>query len=293
MWAQDPEALIVMTLEVARGEARLFDEVLDWMSLNERLLSQRRMRSMCIDEQDTALVTATSAWLARQRAGKRFEEPPVGRAQLDELFHGAGPIPVLDPSFASAGLARGKLERTGRSVAPDLSLPINFALRLRAILGVGIRAEAIRIMLGTQAQLMTAQAIARSSTYSKRNVHDALASLSEARVLESVRVSGELRYSIDPMIWGTLLGYDAGRLPRHREWGTMFAVMRRILRWSEESARRHLSDYLSASQARQLLDELRPQLAYAGMTTSAPRDAAGAPAALERTVAGALEALAA
>jgi hypothetical protein len=29
-WAQDPEALIVFTLEIARREPRLFDETLDW-----------------------------------------------------------------------------------------------------------------------------------------------------------------------------------------------------------------------------------------------------------------------
>ena len=34
-WAQDPEALIVFTLQVARDEPRLFDELLDWMLGNE------------------------------------------------------------------------------------------------------------------------------------------------------------------------------------------------------------------------------------------------------------------
>jgi hypothetical protein len=38
-WATDPEALLLLTFEVGRGEPRLFDEVLDWMLVNERLLS--------------------------------------------------------------------------------------------------------------------------------------------------------------------------------------------------------------------------------------------------------------
>ena len=37
-WAQDPEALIIFTLEVARAEPRLFDELLDWMLLNLSLI---------------------------------------------------------------------------------------------------------------------------------------------------------------------------------------------------------------------------------------------------------------
>ena len=57
-WAQDPEALIVFTLEVARAEPRLFDELMDWMLVNESLLSVRRLRAMCVNETDRALVAA-------------------------------------------------------------------------------------------------------------------------------------------------------------------------------------------------------------------------------------------
>jgi hypothetical protein len=42
-WAQDPEALIVFTLEIARADPRLFDELMDWMLCNESLLSVRRL----------------------------------------------------------------------------------------------------------------------------------------------------------------------------------------------------------------------------------------------------------
>ncbi len=58
-WTQDPEALIVFTLEAARREPRLFDELLDWMLTNETLLSVRRLRALCIDETDRKLVAAT------------------------------------------------------------------------------------------------------------------------------------------------------------------------------------------------------------------------------------------
>lgn len=44
-WCQDPEALLAATLELARGEPRLFDEVADWMALNEPLLSMQRFRN--------------------------------------------------------------------------------------------------------------------------------------------------------------------------------------------------------------------------------------------------------
>jgi len=62
-----------------------------------------------------------------------------------------------DPNFAAAGLLRPPLAPSERSLAPDLVAPINLGFRLRAILGVSIRAEVVRIMLTAQARWMTAQ----------------------------------------------------------------------------------------------------------------------------------------
>lgn len=289
---QDPEALIVLTLEVARSDARLFDEVLDWMALNERLLSLRRLRAMSIDDEDRALVLAASTWLAWQRrSGRGAPEAAADTTALVDLFPLGGPPDELDPSFAAAGFARPRLTRSGKSVEPDLALPINLALRLRAILGVGIRAEVIRIMLGTHANWMTAQVLARSSTYSRRNVHDALGGLCAAGIVSAARISDELRYTIEPDGWAALLGYAPGDLPAHREWRSLFAVLRRVLRWSRTTGREELSEYMLASETRQLIDTLRGDLTYAGVPSSSPRTADQAPAALREIVERALVAI--
>lgn len=284
--AQDPEALIVLSLEIGRGDARLFDEVLDWTAHNERLLSLRRLRAMGVDDEDKALVGAAARWLA-------WERPKQADAvNLWELFSDGGPVRELDPSFASAGIARPRLERSGRSLAPDLSLPINLSLCLRAILGVGIRAEVVRILLTTGAPWMTAAPLALTSTYTKRNVHDALTGLAEARVIDAARIGGELRYTIDPAAWGALLGYTAQELPRHVEWGTIFGVLRIVLRWARSPATAEATEYMRASRARQLLEQIAPRLAYAGVVVIAPREPAEALEALAETVRRALDACA-
>lgn len=64
-WAQDPEALVVFTLEVARADPGLFDELLDWLLVNEKLLSVRRLRAMCADPEDERLLAGALGWLAR------------------------------------------------------------------------------------------------------------------------------------------------------------------------------------------------------------------------------------
>jgi hypothetical protein len=271
-WAQDPEALIVFTLEIARAEPRLFDEVLDWLLVNESLLSVRRLRAICVDETDRMLVAAALAWLARRRPRARLGSGPTPTlppgATLQPLFRGEGPVVGEDEDFAAAGFLRPPLSPSHKSRPPDPMAPINLAFRLRQILGVGIRAEVVRMLLSIDVPWTTAQALARSSGYSKRNVHDALASLSTAGVLSTIAVGGEQRYTADRTAWAALLGCPPDALPTHRDWPQLLAPLRLIMRWLLRAEQEALSDYLQASQARDLLEVISPDLGFAGIPVS-------------------------
>jgi hypothetical protein len=268
-WAQDPEALIIFTLEVARAEPRLFDELLDWMLVNEPLLSVRRLRAMCIDEVDRSLTAATLAWLAdqrpRARLGTRTEK--TARSTLQPLFQSEIQVGEPDEDFASAGWSRPPLSPSHKSQQPDPMAPINLAFRLRQILGVGIRAEVVRILLTTEAPWVNAQTLARSAGYAKRNVHDALAGLSAAGVVTVFTVGAEQRYVADRSAWAALLGTEPGELPSHRDWPQLLAVLRRALRWLERPELAAVSDYLRSSMARDLLELVSGDLAFAGIPT--------------------------
>jgi hypothetical protein len=266
-WAQDPEALIVFTLEVARADARLFDELMDWMLVNQSLLSVRRLRAMCIDETDRALVAAALGWLARQRPRARLgnREPAVDTTTLKPLFRSGGPVRKVDEDFAGAGWLRPPLSPSHKSRPPDPMTPINLAFRLRQILGVGVRAEAIRVLLTTDAPWVNAQTLARSTGYAKRNVHEALASLSKAGVVSAFTVNGEQRYKAGRPPWAALLGSPPDELPSDRSWPQLLGVLRRILRWSSRPELTSMSDYLLASSARDLLEGIRPDLSFAGI----------------------------
>jgi hypothetical protein len=63
LWAADPEALILFTLGIAHWDPRLFDEVLDWVALNQKLLSIQRLRNLTARFPiDANLVAAVVAW---------------------------------------------------------------------------------------------------------------------------------------------------------------------------------------------------------------------------------------
>src|ERR1700754_3243830 len=156
-WAEDPEALIVFTLEVARDDPRMFDELLDWLLRNEPLVSVRRLRSFAVDPEDRRLVEGALTWVNAHRPrarlrGRRQPQPssePVSRLTVSGL-----PLRDPAPSFPAAGSARPPVEPSGKSQAPDLRAPINFAFRLRQVLGLGARAEVVRLLLTSAAPSM-------------------------------------------------------------------------------------------------------------------------------------------
>jgi hypothetical protein len=272
-WAQDPEALIVFTLEIARAEPRLFDELLDWMLLNEPLLSVRRLRAMCIDETDRTLTTATLAWLTRHRPRARLGNGSKTQApaKLQPLFRHELQISQLDEDFAAAGWLRPVLAPSHKSQHPDTTAPINLAFRLRQILGVGIRSEVVRVLLGTEAPWVNAQALSRSTGYSKRNVHDALAGLNAAGVVSAFTVAAEQRYTADRSAWAALLGIRPDELPAHRDWPQLLALLRQVLRWVEQSELATMTDYLRSSRTNDLLEIISSDLAFVGIPTHSSR----------------------
>lgn len=265
-WAQDPEALILFTLEIGRADARLFDETLDWVLANESLLSVRRLRALGQDDADRRLTDATLAWASRHRPRARLRAADASeRTQPVPLFRSGGPIRKPDADFANAGYERSQLAPSRKSKMPDTLAPINLAFRLRQVLGIGVRAEVVRLLLTTDAPRITANALAQAAGYSKRNVHEALNGLVSAGVATSINVGSEQRYAAERDAWIGLLQPSDGRFPMYRDWPNLLGALRRIVRWLYRPDLDSLSEYMATSQIRDLLEDLRPDLAHAGV----------------------------
>jgi hypothetical protein len=278
-WAADPEALLLFTFELGRADPRLFDELLDWLLVNERLLSTQRLRNLAQDAEDRALAEAALAWIASKRslaAGKRAGSKRVPNAQpASALFrYSTREITAPEQSFLQHGLIRSPLAASKKSSPPQLERPVNFAFRLRALLGIGARAEAIRTLLGANARSLTVQQVADSAAYAKRNVQEALGSLHAAGAIEALSTGNERRYSIDKDRWAPLLALDASHLPTHREWVALLGALRRIIRWLANPDNQRLSGYMRASTARELVEGIAPSLQAAGVSAGTGATAA-------------------
>lgn len=264
--AVDPEALLLLSFEVGRGEPRLFEEVLDWLAFNERLISVQRLRNLARDEADRALVEAVLGWLGQRRRRARLEAKSGAGQGLDwpQPFFRDSRVPVgePDPAFLAQGFLKAASEPSGNSQHPDFDLPINFAFRLRALLGIGVRAEVIRVLLSAQSPRVNVQVIAASTAYTKRNVQEALNSLRAAGVVSSSELGNEQRFSAPRERW---LGFlDLKELPSHEDWPQLFAAYRLLLRWLADPANEELSEYMLASEARQVLEAAGEDLRFAG-----------------------------
>jgi hypothetical protein len=265
--AADPEALLLFTLEVGRNDPRLFDEVLDWLALNEHLVSVHRLRNVCVDAADSALVGAALDWSAHSRGRGPSLGDAIPTTELEPLFHSV-PTPTenLDESFARHGFARARVNRSGKSQPPRLGDPIAFALRLRRLLGVGVRAEVIRALLTIRAARLSGKVITASAAFAQRNVREGLTQLLEAGVISVVDIADDRYYSIGQGDWATLLGLPAApALPFHFDWIPAYRTLTSIVRWLQQPGRDELSEYLRSSQARTLIDELAADLGYAGV----------------------------
>ena len=150
-----------------------------------------------------------------------------------EPFFRRADLPLLrtDPVFGAFGFSRPPAEPSGKSREPDLTAPINFAFRLRHLLGVGTRAEAVRYLLTADIESATVSEVAASSGYAKRNIQEALTSLAAAGVATLAASGGEQRFAVNRARWAYLLGLEPDEIPMHRDWPTLLEALRRILRW--------------------------------------------------------------
>lgn len=280
-WAIDPEMLLVFTLQVARDDPRLFDEVLDWVAHNANLLSLQRLRNLYLDDADRRLIEAALTWAAEDGARIKPLQAEPATLEPERVFYSLGPPIRTEPAFLGFGLLKPPTTRSGKSSAPNMRKPVALAFALRRIFGVGSRAEVVRFLLTTSVPsphgrppLATTAAIADACAYAKRNVQDALAGLVEAGVVEQVVRGREHLYRLDPEPWRALLP-AAGEHIWYRDWPNALTAFKELHRWLSRDDLDDLSAYLRASEARRLMRSIEPSWTYAGIVATAGADAHG------------------
>ncbi|MFA5786477.1 MAG: hypothetical protein WDA71_05765 [Actinomycetota bacterium] len=281
-WAADPEALLLFSLPIARRDPRLFDEILDWLAMNGRLISAQRIKNLSRqDPEARRLAAASLAWAADHNPALRplaSESGGTEEGEREPLFRTSGGRPGTrknDAGFLSWGFTRPPLEPSLKSRPPDLTAPVNMAFRLRLLLGVGARSEVVRYLLVSDDSEVNTHQVARAAGFAKRNVSETLVALADAGVVNARWRANERVFKTDPRRWLDLLHFAPHEMPVFVDWICLFRALLEIARWLESGAGKVRSEYVRASEARGLIDRIGRDLLAAGVTVPDARAAMG------------------
>ena len=274
----DPEALLLLTCSLGRYDARMFDEMLDWLVLHERLIDVQRLKNLLRDERYAGgrVLSAVTEHLSGGKPAlkwRRLTERHAGATEMSEpLFYlpDGRPIPVVreaDPDFARYGLQREKiaLRRHAQTFNPDHAA--NLRLRLRALFGVNSRAETVTYLL-LHEQAGTAE-IARAGYYFKLTVYNTLSEMRLSGMLQSWESGGENVHRLKDPFWE--------HFPRANwvNWAALLRVCEHVWTTLTEAERHCMDTPLLATELHQLAQKIVPLLHRAGLLAEFPSPAAG------------------
>jgi hypothetical protein len=231
----DPEPLVAFTATHGDLDPRLRDESIDWILRYGTYLSKARLKNVL------------AGWeLSENRPFREYAATVNAHSAL------AWPAGSAEP-MAFRSRARALLDEPSR--------PALLSLRIRAVFGVGARAELLRAFLCRPQVAMTAADLSVETSYTKRNVLNELEPLRFAGVVKSYRAVNADRFSLAKS--DQLVALVGPVPPRSTRWTQTFGVLHRLL----EASRRSLpgSDLQRAVVAARMVEEQRALFAAAGM----------------------------
>lgn len=199
-WAIDPEPLIIFTSVIGQEDPRLRDEAMDWCIRHWRHVSVTRLKNI-LREQSEATEDAWGEFAAtvNARAGVRW---PGATAE------------------------RSSFRVTGRSTLRSLSEPSLVVLRMRAIFGVGARAEILREFLFDPRSKKSAVDLAELTNYTKRSVAEECDQLVQADLLSVKGVRNRFYYSLTNA--RALTNFVGAVPPITPDWNALLSVIESI-----------------------------------------------------------------
>lgn len=268
----DPEPLLLLTLTVARYDARLFDEVMDWLTVNGDFINVQRLKNVArqFDFAGVAQMAAVSEFLgpkARSVLKWKKVSSMAGPGRDEPLFclRDGGPVPLkgdLSPEFSAYGLLRNPIELRGYSRPFPLTGMPSLLLRLRALFGISARCE-ILCLLGANQEVHPSE-VARQTAYFARTVQNAMQEMLRSGVVEVRTANRQKMYWLKPGFLDSLLRPDGNPIP----WMNCSALFRaQEILWLgvDRLAVAGLDPLTAASELRRLAMKMRPLLGDAGM----------------------------
>lgn len=281
LWAVDPEALLVFTLEIGRYDPRLFDEVTDWLVTSGHWIDIQRLRGILrkSSEESCRLMGAVSEFLASQGEERKwsnlaklyFRDISEEREPLFKLKyakkHGAGILGVpVDETFSKYGFFRALLKPSGKSRQVIPTAESNIRFMLRGLFGVGSRAECILYLLTHEAGHPSE--IAQAIGLSVRGAQDALIELSKSGlVMTRIKGKRKIEYWLSQRQWWEFLSkgsIEEIKRPVWIDWISLFNALLKVWTTLLEIGDTK-SEYVKSSKLRDAMEIVGNEFAQSGI----------------------------
>lgn len=281
----DPEALLLASTTLARLDARLFDEVLDWLHDQADWMNLQRLARLRRDHAlgDATVLAAIAARLARLPAHKKWltvVQPPAAPAPAPvPLFPGLGHFGAQDPDFLAHGWQRGPVRYRGLANAPRMDNAGNLLLKLRALFGRQSRAEVMAWLLAHESGHPAE--IARQTGHFRRSIQLTLNELERSGHIRARREAREKHFSLLHDDWRFLATWKtppARAFPAWLPWAAVFRWLEQFHALLDDARLAAASPELQATAWRRRLDYTPLADASALATLAFPVEARGADA---------------
>lgn len=235
-WVIDPEALLLFSLSMTRYDQRLFDEILDWLTVNEKFINVQRLRTLQKKEgfETGHILHAVSAELNKVNTTpkwRKLAELKPENKDPEPLFYlkDSQPIPVLgvrDQSFESYGLLRNPVQNRQMSKEFIVGEAPALLLQLRSIFGVTARSEVMLYLLLHDKS--TAAEITDQTYYSGKSIKDALFEMRHSGLLTYPDARRSRWYRLDSEPWLKMLLKEQNKTPIYICWPPLFRTLEMI-----------------------------------------------------------------
>ncbi len=231
-WMLDPEALVIFTCSLGRYEARVFDSMLEWLQVHQRLLNVQRLKTISARHGffGKELLAPIANLISNPVNKARWER--MGKANVDDrsvsepLFRlkDGRPHPhtgITDASFERAGYLRAPVRMSRKSGFFDPHEPANLILKLRALFGNNSRCEVVAYLL-THPEANPTE-MADATGYYSKTIYNTMTEMHLSGILNRRSRGRATLYSIDRGIWASFLG--VGRVPGWIDWPRAFRAL--------------------------------------------------------------------
>lgn len=279
----DPEALLLVSTVFARHDARLFDEMFDWLRANGTWINVLRLTRLQSEHAlgDATILGALAEHLSEDSVHAKWKALTKTKPDATEprpLFPHLVTLKQTDEKFRRWGWLRPPLENRGLSRPPRTNQSATFLLKLRALFGRQSRAEVLAWLLTHQAG-HPAQ-IARETGYFRGSVQNVLNELELSGHVLATRQGREKLFITRHEQWRFLLTWQDGEraeFPRWLPWPSLFALMRAVHDIADRPGFAQYSADLKAIELNRVVGPIASRLTGEGFASPLPGLAGGEP----------------